>query len=352
MTGLATRRIDPKEVTASELEAIDGIIQRAYRMPSRMARINRFLSVQGGSWAVTEADGALVSVGASIAYPDGGFGWIGLVGTDPAMSGLGGGRAVTQFLVDGLNAQGCRSALDASVAGAPLYRAMNFTDHGRVTKLFAPDRSWASSASEASLFTPLNEHRFEPDFERATPREPTDTQGETTFNGRAAPVTVETPKMETFFLDRQNRMGRMNQFTVELFDVSLLKQLLVYDAEIFGANRLELLRYIVVHAPNRCFVARATESERILGYVISQADCIGPFCANDASVVGALLSSALSCSWSRAPEMIVPNNSAHLEMFLATGWTIDRTLFHQRLELRELPGDRTRLVAQVSFGEG
>jgi hypothetical protein len=301
MSGLTTRRIDPTTVTAEELEAIDGVIQRAYRMPSRMTRIKRFLLVEGGTWAVTEADGALVSVGASIAYPDGGFGWIGLIGTDPAMAGLGGGRLVTQFLIDGLAAQGCRSALDASAAGAPLYRAMNFTDHGQVTKLYAPAGAWSSSPEA---------------------------------------------------LDGASVSAAPNEFTVHRLDLSQLKELVGYDAKVFGAHRIGLLRYIIEQAPNCCFVARAVPTEMIIGYVISQADCIGPFCADNAFVVDALIGMALSCPWRRAPEMIVPNGNGYLERFLATGWTIDRTLHHQRLELSELPGDRTCLVAQVSFGEG
>jgi GNAT superfamily N-acetyltransferase len=309
MTALSTRQIDPVTVTTGELEAIDDIIQRAYRMPSRIERIKRFLLVQGGVWAVAEADGVLVSVGAAMAYPDGRFGWIGLIGTDPAMSGKGGGRAVTQFLIDDLAAQGCRSALDASEAGAPLYRTMNFADHGRVTKLYAPTGSWSSSKSSDSL----------PSFTAPT-------------NDRFTKVATE--------------------FTVHQFRDSNLPEVVQYDTVIFGANRSALLRYLVEHAVDRCFVARSRIGGSIVGYLVAQSDCIGPVCADNAPVADALLHVALSCSWDRAPEIILPNAKGHLERFIAAGWTIDRTLYHQRLDFEQLPGDRKRLVAQVSFGEG
>jgi Acetyltransferase (GNAT) domain len=243
-----------------------------------------------------------------MAYPDGRFGWIGLIGTDPAMAGKGGGRVVTQFLIDDLAAQGCRSALDASEAGAPLYRTMNFADHGRVTKLYAPAGSWSSSKSPDSLLS----------FTSST-------------NDPFTKVATE--------------------FTVHQF-TSNLPELVHYDSAIFGANRSALLRYLVQHAVDRCFVARSSIDGSIVGYLVAQSDCIGPFCADNAAVADALVQVALSCRWDRAPEIILPNANGHLERFIAAGWTIDRTLYHQRLDFEHLPGDRKRLVAQVSFGEG
>jgi GNAT superfamily N-acetyltransferase len=64
----------------------------------------------------------------------GGFGWIGLIATDPDHSGKGVARAVTSYLVDYLNSIDCGAALDGSGGGAPLYEKMGFADHGLTTQ--------------------------------------------------------------------------------------------------------------------------------------------------------------------------------------------------------------------------
>jgi GNAT superfamily N-acetyltransferase len=338
MIALSARRIDPANVTKRELEAIDEIVQRAYRMPSRIERIKRFLLVEGGVWAVAETDGALVSVGGAIAYPDGGFGWIGLIGTDPTMVGRGGGRVVTQFLVDELASRGCRSALDASEAGAPLYRAMAFTDHGRVTKLHAPVGSWSSSPTSIS------------DGGSVSLNTVSSNGGVLLGDSSGMPSERSAVNASDGGVKAGSRSAAT--FAIHLFNDEHLPELLRYDKAIFGANRFDLLRYMVDRSPNRCFAARSVDDGRIVGYVFAQADCIGPLCADQPEVSDALLGAALACRWDRSPEIVVPNANGYVSRFLTAGWTLDRTLYHQRLELDQLPGDRSRLVAQVSFGEG
>ena len=73
---------------------------------------------------------SVVGTGCCIAYPDAGFGWIGLVATLPAFQRRGIATAITEFLGRTLAAYGCASVLDASLAGGPVYERMGFADCG------------------------------------------------------------------------------------------------------------------------------------------------------------------------------------------------------------------------------
>jgi GNAT superfamily N-acetyltransferase len=179
------------------LIAVDELIMRAYGMSSRRSRVERFIRVQPGGWVVAEeatANGTeLVGCGGCIAYPDGGFGWIGLIAVEPSTQGKGIGRIVTQWLIDHLASLGCLPVLDGSPSGAPLYETMGFVDHGLSTLLVAPE-------------------------------------------GRvpAQPSTLIT-----------------------LLTVADLNSVYAYDKEVFGADRSALLRYLNQESPGRAYVSRS-----------------------------------------------------------------------------------------------
>ncbi len=103
--------------------AVDELIMRAYGTSSRRKRVERFVRLQRGGWVVAEEPTSkgnrIVGCGGCIAYPGGGFGWIGLIAVDPSMQGQGLGRVVTQWLIDHLATLGCSAVLDGS-SGAPL----------------------------------------------------------------------------------------------------------------------------------------------------------------------------------------------------------------------------------------
>lgn len=107
-------------------------------MPSRRARVRRFLAVQPDGWVLAEDHRGIVAVGGCVAYQPGGFGWIGLVATAPECQGEGLGARVTQWLVDRLADHGCAAVLDASDAGAPVYRRLGFVDHGLTVRYEVP----------------------------------------------------------------------------------------------------------------------------------------------------------------------------------------------------------------------
>lgn len=132
------RRVDPSTEPAT-LEAMDGVMQRAYGASSFRASIDRFVAAQPDGLAVVETDGRVVATGCCIAYPSGGFGWVGLVATEPGFERRGLATAVTAHLSDVLAAHGCAPVLDASVAGAPVYERIGFLDHGVTTVMGLPE---------------------------------------------------------------------------------------------------------------------------------------------------------------------------------------------------------------------
>ena len=74
---------------------------------------------------VAEADGRIVATGVGTA--NGPVGWIGTIFVAPDRRGRGLGRALTQAIIDRLEAMGCRSfALVATAEGRRLYERMGF----------------------------------------------------------------------------------------------------------------------------------------------------------------------------------------------------------------------------------
>ncbi|MGZ7087259.1 MAG: GNAT family N-acetyltransferase, partial [Ilumatobacteraceae bacterium] len=143
---MTPRRVDPSSEPAT-LDAMDDVMQRAYGVSSFRTSINRFVAAQPDGLAVVEHDGSVVGTGCCVAYPDGGFGWIGLVATMPGFERRGIATSITAFLDGVLTGHGCAPVLDASAAGGPVYERMGFADHGLTRVLvFAGRRTRASKA--------------------------------------------------------------------------------------------------------------------------------------------------------------------------------------------------------------
>ncbi len=112
------------------LDVMDAVMQQAYGVSSFRTAIDRFVAVQPDGLAVVEQDGSVVGTGCCVAYPDGGFGWVGLVATAPPFERRGVATAITEYLSGVLEGHGCFSVLDASAAGGPVYQRMGFADRG------------------------------------------------------------------------------------------------------------------------------------------------------------------------------------------------------------------------------
>ena len=86
---------------------------------------------------VAEADGTLIGTG--VGTVNGAVGWVGTIWVDSAHRGAGLGRALTQAVIDGLEAAGCLTLLlVATEQGLPLYERMGFELQTRYRILEAP----------------------------------------------------------------------------------------------------------------------------------------------------------------------------------------------------------------------
>jgi predicted N-acetyltransferase YhbS len=112
------------------LDAMDVVMQAAYGVSSFRLSIDRFVAVQPDGLTVVEHDGSVVGTGCCVAYPAGGFGWIGLVATAPGFERRGIATAVTEYLSSVLSGHGCAAVLDASASGETVYERMGFADRG------------------------------------------------------------------------------------------------------------------------------------------------------------------------------------------------------------------------------
>ena len=115
---------------------MDVVMRQAYGVPSFRVSIDRFASVQPDGLVVMEDGDSVVGTGCCIAYPEGGFGWVGLVATAPGYQRRGIATAITDALAEVLAGYGCAPVLDASLAGGSVYERMGFVDHGP-TKVMA-----------------------------------------------------------------------------------------------------------------------------------------------------------------------------------------------------------------------
>jgi predicted N-acetyltransferase YhbS len=285
---LAVRTVPATDPSfAAVADAAGAVMDRAYGSGGFRARVERFSLVQPEGFAVVEEEaGRVVGAGCCIAYRDGGFGWIGLVATEPSEQRRGIGRLVTHHLAGVLRAHGCASVLDASAAGAPLYRHMGFSDHGPTTVLVADAAEGPSPSSEVSIARPDD-----------------------------------------------------------------LDEVAAFDVARFGGSRRSLLAHLLAGHPGRAAVTRAS-SGALTGYVVAQADAVGPLVVDDDRAVEPLVRFALALPWSVPPRLCAPPESRHLAALTALGFVARRELRNMRLGIDTLPGDRGACAAEVSLGEG
>ncbi|MEW5991485.1 MAG: GNAT family N-acetyltransferase [Chloroflexota bacterium] len=106
---------------------------------------------------VAEIDGRLAGTG--VGTLNGRVGWVGTIWVDPGHRGAGLGRALTQAVIDGLEAGGCRTlVLVATDQGLPLYERMGFELQTRYRILEAPGLDPATTTPDPAVraFTPAD----------------------------------------------------------------------------------------------------------------------------------------------------------------------------------------------------
>jgi len=119
--------ISLRALTAADLDVADGILQAAYGGASRKKRLELYMRLQPEGWLLAALDGQPAGVAGGTNY--GPVGHIGLVAVDPAKQRRGVALAMMQRLLDWFDQQDCPVILlDASEAGAPLYRKLGFVE--------------------------------------------------------------------------------------------------------------------------------------------------------------------------------------------------------------------------------
>lgn len=291
---IPVRSLTAAEASAGEggrLAELDDVMMAAYGVGSRFEALRRFAVAQPDGLIVALDGERIVASACCLAYPGGGFGWIGLVATLPGHQRRGLGEAVTEAAALVLAAHGCAPVLDASAAGGPLYERMGFVDHGSTVVLGAP----------------------------ATPRPALHLAG----------AVVEV-------------CGT---------DEPGLAEVAAFDAVRFGGDRTTLLRCLVQAGPGRTLVARSADGA-LAGYGVAQEGAIGPVVADDPTIASHLVSRLLELDFAASPRICVPPGSAHLQRLGDDGWTELRRLRHMHRGIGALPGRRSSIAAQASLGEG
>jgi GNAT superfamily N-acetyltransferase len=140
-----------REILDDELEVARKILDAAYGpSPARAVCLRRYRSLDPTTWLLALDDGEPVGLGGAIDY--GTFAYIGLVGVLQDIQRRGIGRAIMARLLALIDARGGRtSLLDATDAGAALYRKMGFVDDDTVRLFHGEARGRPTAMARAML---------------------------------------------------------------------------------------------------------------------------------------------------------------------------------------------------------
>lgn len=286
-------------LTAADLDAADAALRAAYDAPaSRKPDLRRLLALQPDGWLLATLDGVVAGVGGAVDY--GPFAYIGQVGVPPGMQRRGVGSALLARLLARLDARGCPlTLLDASEAGAPLYRRLGFVEDDTVAGL--------CRAEDAPPFDA-------PSFDAP--------------GGAVPPLAVAPLRAED------------------------IPAVVAFDAPRFGADRGAVLRSYLASAAGRAFVAR-DGAGRIAGFLFAQAQTLGPWAAATPAAAERLLARALALPFDAPPQVLVPRANGHAFALLErAGFAEQRSLRHMRRGGAPQPSRRRHIYGQASFALG
>jgi GNAT superfamily N-acetyltransferase len=131
--------------------------------------------------------------------------------------------------------------------------------------------------------------------------------------------------------------------------VADLDEIAALDRETFGGDRSVLLRELFADARGSWYVARAGDGW-LSGYLLTRDRLLGPGAAVDEQTATLLVRSAVAEG--QEQRVLVPHESAFLTTLLDLGFVEQRRLVHMRFGELELPGERSRLIAQLSYATG
>jgi GNAT superfamily N-acetyltransferase len=139
--------IEIHTLTAADLDHADAIQQAAYGGGSRKDRLQLYLSLQPNGWLLATLDGEPAGIAGGTNY--GTVGHIGLVAVDPSKQRRGVALALMEHLLGWFAEQRCPVIqLDASDAGAPLYRKLGFVEDEKTLGFTQDDCALRPAQSE------------------------------------------------------------------------------------------------------------------------------------------------------------------------------------------------------------
>jgi predicted N-acetyltransferase YhbS len=124
-----------RQLCIQDSDAVDPLLRAAYAVSvSRSAEVRRNLAIQPDGWLLAEEAGVPVGMVGVTNY--GSFAYVGLMAVDPRMQRRGIGQLLMEVLIS-RNYPTLR--LDATSAGAPLYRRVGFVEDGEAVVYEQPD---------------------------------------------------------------------------------------------------------------------------------------------------------------------------------------------------------------------
>jgi GNAT superfamily N-acetyltransferase len=281
--------ISIQPLTSTELDATDEVIKAAYNIAhSRKESLQRYLALQPDGSLVVKDDGTIIGFGGAIDY--GSFAYIGLMSVHPTMQKRGIGGLLLEQLMTWLDGRGCPSILlDASSAGAPLYKHYGFTE------------------DDQTVVLQLTHH---------------------------APLPRQHPS------------------DISLLSKEDLTQVVLFDAPHFGAKRAGLLASYWTDDPQRACIVRDGNGQ-LTGYLFAQPRTLGPWVASTVEDAEPLLLHALTLPFEGEPSVFVSaHHRDALRLLNRYGFVQQRTLSHMRTGKPVQRSRHTTLYGQASLGFG
>ncbi len=131
-----------------------------------------------------------------------------------------------------------------------------------------------------------------------------------------------------------------------------LEAVRTFDAPIFGADRLRVLRALLEEFPERFLVTRARSGD-ITGFIVAQPRRLGPWVARDAETAERLLRAALALPLAGPPTVIAPSANSDAQALLTRcGFNIASSTRHMRRGILPRPRKRSQIYGQESFAIG
>ncbi|MDQ6714190.1 MAG: GNAT family N-acetyltransferase [Candidatus Dormibacteraeota bacterium] len=127
-------------------------------------------------------------------------------------------------------------------------------------------------------------------------------------------------------------------------------QVLELDAGIFGGDRSDLLQRLMGRNDISGLVTRSAAG-RLTGFLFVQERLIGPGAAASPDVAQALVRQAMVDA-SAERTLLLPFESAYLEVLRSLGFVEQKRLTHMRHGDQTINGSRHRLLAQTSYAAG